>query len=97
MTTRTYNINRADEFLLNTNPGRWAESGCFCLADLFSHLESSLLQGVVNYEVSRTTLEDVFLQLEGEEAIGQEGKTLTPVCKCGTIMVPYIHMFSLNI
>ncbi|KAM9281767.1 ATP-binding cassette sub-family A member 9-like [Morus bassanus] len=40
--------------------------------DLFSHLESNLLQGVVNYEVSRTTLEDVFLKLEGEEAIGQE-------------------------
>ncbi|KAM6111120.1 LOW QUALITY PROTEIN: ATP-binding cassette sub-family A member 9-like [Pterocles gutturalis] len=40
--------------------------------DLFSHLESSRLQGVVNYEVSRTTLEDVFLKLEGEEAIGQE-------------------------
>ncbi|KFW03610.1 ATP-binding cassette sub-family A member 9, partial [Eurypyga helias] len=40
--------------------------------DLFSHLESSLPQGVVNYEVSRTTLEDVFLKLEGEEAIDQE-------------------------
>ncbi|XP_051490812.1 ATP-binding cassette sub-family A member 10-like [Apus apus] len=40
--------------------------------DLFSHLESSLSQGVVNYEVSRTTLQDVFLKLEGEEAIGQE-------------------------
>ncbi|KFP21965.1 ATP-binding cassette sub-family A member 9, partial [Egretta garzetta] len=40
--------------------------------DLFSHLESSLLQGVVNYEVSRTTLEDVFLKLEGKEAVGQE-------------------------
>ncbi|KAM6377163.1 ATP-binding cassette sub-family A member 9-like isoform 1-T1 [Pluvialis apricaria] len=40
--------------------------------DLFSRLESSLLQGIVNYEVSRTTLEDVFLQLEGEGAIGQE-------------------------
>ncbi|KAM9222038.1 ATP-binding cassette sub-family A member 9-like [Leptosomus discolor] len=40
--------------------------------DLFSHLESSLLQGVVNYEVSRTTLEDVFLKLEGEEAIDEE-------------------------
>ncbi|XP_074778515.1 ABC-type organic anion transporter ABCA8-like isoform X1 [Athene noctua] len=43
-----------------------------CFPDLFSHLESSFLQGVVNYEVSRTTLEDVFLKLEGEEAIGQE-------------------------
>ncbi|KAM6403297.1 ATP-binding cassette sub-family A member 9-like [Rhynochetos jubatus] len=40
--------------------------------DLFSHLESSLLRGVANYEVSRTTLEDVFLKLEGEEAIDQE-------------------------
>uniref|UniRef100_A0A8C8BM04 ABC transporter domain-containing protein n=1 Tax=Otus sunia TaxID=257818 RepID=A0A8C8BM04_9STRI len=40
--------------------------------DLFSHLESSFLKGVVNYEVSRTTLEDVFLKLEGEEAISQE-------------------------
>uniref|UniRef100_A0A8V5GA54 Uncharacterized protein n=1 Tax=Melopsittacus undulatus TaxID=13146 RepID=A0A8V5GA54_MELUD len=50
--------------------------------DLFSHLESSLSQGVVNYEVSRTTLEEVFLKLEGEEAIGQEGKTGTLLCKC---------------
>ncbi|XP_017667568.1 PREDICTED: ATP-binding cassette sub-family A member 9-like [Lepidothrix coronata] len=41
--------------------------------DLFSHLESSLLQGVVNYEVTRTTLEDVFLKLEGEEAVDGEG------------------------
>ncbi|XP_063266240.1 ATP-binding cassette sub-family A member 9-like isoform X2 [Prinia subflava] len=41
--------------------------------DLFRHLESSLLQGVVNYEVTRTTLEDVFLQLQGGEAINPEG------------------------
>ncbi|XP_015501628.1 ATP-binding cassette sub-family A member 9-like isoform X2 [Parus major] len=40
---------------------------------LFSHLESSLLQGVVDYEVTRTTLEDVFLRLQGEEAIDPEG------------------------
>nr|XP_009677309.1 PREDICTED: ATP-binding cassette sub-family A member 10-like [Struthio camelus australis] len=40
--------------------------------DLFSHLDSKLLQGIVNYEVSRTTLEDVFLKLEGEEAVDQE-------------------------
>ncbi|XP_065503843.1 ATP-binding cassette sub-family A member 9-like isoform X2 [Caloenas nicobarica] len=40
--------------------------------DLFSHLESSLLQGVVSYEVNRTTLEDVFLKLEGEEAVDHE-------------------------
>uniref|UniRef100_A0A8C3KFM9 ABC transporter domain-containing protein n=1 Tax=Calidris pygmaea TaxID=425635 RepID=A0A8C3KFM9_9CHAR len=51
-------------------PGRKSPSLC------------SLLRGVVNYEVSRTTLEDVFLKLEGEEAIGQEGKMLTPICKC---------------
>ncbi|XP_039937767.1 ATP-binding cassette sub-family A member 9-like isoform X2 [Hirundo rustica] len=41
--------------------------------DLFRHLESSLLQGVVSYEVTRTTLEDVFLKLQGEEAIDPEG------------------------
>ncbi|XP_025954758.2 ATP-binding cassette sub-family A member 10-like isoform X3 [Dromaius novaehollandiae] len=40
--------------------------------DLFSHLDSSLLQGIVNYEISRMTLEDVFLKLEGEEAVDQE-------------------------
>lgn len=51
------------------------------------------MQGVVNYEVSRTTLEDVFLKLEGEEAIGQEGEALTPICKCGTMKLPYIYMF----
>ncbi|NXY46384.1 ABC8B protein, partial [Ceuthmochares aereus] len=50
--------------------------------DLFSHLESSHMRGVVNFEVSGTTLEDVFLKLEGEEAIDKEGKTLTPICKC---------------
>ncbi|RLV94598.1 hypothetical protein DV515_00013079 [Chloebia gouldiae] len=42
--------------------------------DLFSHLESSLLPGVVNYEVTRTTLEDVFLKLQGEEAIDPQGE-----------------------
>uniref|UniRef100_A0A8C3V2K4 ABC transporter domain-containing protein n=1 Tax=Catharus ustulatus TaxID=91951 RepID=A0A8C3V2K4_CATUS len=41
--------------------------------DLFKHLESSVLQGVVHYEVNRTTLEDVFLKLQGEEAIDPQG------------------------
>ncbi|XP_053939049.1 ATP-binding cassette sub-family A member 10 isoform X2 [Cuculus canorus] len=40
--------------------------------DLFSHLESSHMRGIVNYEISGTTLEDVFLKLEGEEVIDQE-------------------------
>ncbi|XP_068007264.1 ATP-binding cassette sub-family A member 9-like isoform X1 [Melanerpes formicivorus] len=40
--------------------------------DLFSQLENNHLQGIVNYEISRTTLEDVFLKLEGKEAIDQE-------------------------
>uniref|UniRef100_A0A8C5T9D9 ABC transporter domain-containing protein n=1 Tax=Malurus cyaneus samueli TaxID=2593467 RepID=A0A8C5T9D9_9PASS len=39
---------------------------------LFSHLESSFLQGVVHYEVTRATLADVFLKLQGEEAIDPE-------------------------
>uniref|UniRef100_A0A8C3EQS5 Uncharacterized protein n=1 Tax=Corvus moneduloides TaxID=1196302 RepID=A0A8C3EQS5_CORMO len=51
--------------------GQMRDELCFMLPlentdsfpDLLSHLESSLLQGVVNYEVTRTTLEDVFLKL----------------------------------
>ncbi|XP_064006724.1 ABC-type organic anion transporter ABCA8B-like [Pogoniulus pusillus] len=45
--------------------------------DLFSHLENNPLQGVVHYEVSRTTLGDVFLKLEGEEAIDQDGEGIS--------------------
>lgn len=71
----------------------WAECGCFSPADLFSHLESSLLQGFVNYEVTRTTLEDVFLQLQGEEAIDPEGKALTPFGKRGIPKAPSKHVF----
>uniref|UniRef100_A0A8C3V3Z9 ABC transporter domain-containing protein n=1 Tax=Catharus ustulatus TaxID=91951 RepID=A0A8C3V3Z9_CATUS len=37
--------------------------------DLFKHLESSVLQGVVHYEVNRTTLEDVFLKLLGLKGV----------------------------
>lgn len=75
--------------------GRWAEPGSLCCADLFSHLDSGFLQGVVNYEVSRTTLADVFLKLEDEEAIDHEGKTLIPLCKFGMIKVLY-SVFSLK-
>ncbi|XP_065591471.1 ATP-binding cassette sub-family A member 9-like [Cyrtonyx montezumae] len=35
--------------------------------DLLGHLESGLVLGVVHYEVSRTTLADVLLRLEGRE------------------------------
>ncbi|XP_062447364.1 ABC-type organic anion transporter ABCA8-like isoform X2 [Rhea pennata] len=60
--------------------GRKGDELCYMLPaenmdafpDLFGHLDSNLLQGVVNYEVSRATLEDVFLKLEGEEAVVQE-------------------------
>jgi len=37
--------------------------------------------GVVHYEVSRTTLADALLQLEGREAIDHKGKALVPLCK----------------
>ncbi|NXU54465.1 ABCAA protein, partial [Turnix velox] len=40
--------------------------------DLFSGLESCSDQGVINYGVSMTTLEDVFLRLEGEATVDQE-------------------------
>ncbi|NWZ39588.1 ABCA9 protein, partial [Brachypodius atriceps] len=40
--------------------------------DLFSGLDSCSEQGIINYGVSMTTLEDVFLRLEGEAAVDQE-------------------------
>uniref|UniRef100_A0A8C3R615 ABC transporter domain-containing protein n=1 Tax=Cyanoderma ruficeps TaxID=181631 RepID=A0A8C3R615_9PASS len=42
--------------------------------DLFSGLDSCPEQGIINYGVSMTTLEDVFLRLEGEAMAGQEGE-----------------------
>ncbi|NXE27421.1 ABCAA protein, partial [Ardeotis kori] len=40
--------------------------------DLFSGLESCSNQGIINYGVSMTTLEDVFLRLEQEATVDQE-------------------------
>ncbi|NWW85031.1 ABCAA protein, partial [Rhynochetos jubatus] len=40
--------------------------------DLFSGLDSCSEQGIINYGVSMTTLEDVFLRLEGEATMDQE-------------------------
>ncbi|NXR43773.1 ABCA9 protein, partial [Hippolais icterina] len=40
--------------------------------DLFSGLDSCSEQGIINYGVSMTTLEDVFLRLEGEATASQE-------------------------
>ncbi|NXY58034.1 ABCAA protein, partial [Callaeas wilsoni] len=40
--------------------------------DLFSGLDSCSEQGIINYGVSMTTLEDVFLRLEGEATVDQE-------------------------
>uniref|UniRef100_A0A674K6N8 ABC transporter domain-containing protein n=1 Tax=Terrapene triunguis TaxID=2587831 RepID=A0A674K6N8_9SAUR len=40
--------------------------------DLFCGLDSHSDQGIINYGVSMTTLEDVFLKLEGEAATDQE-------------------------
>ncbi|NWU12884.1 ABCA9 protein, partial [Cephalopterus ornatus] len=42
--------------------------------DLFSGLDSCSEQGIINYGVSMTTLEDVFLKLEGEDTADQEGE-----------------------
>ncbi|XP_056361621.1 ATP-binding cassette sub-family A member 10-like isoform X1 [Oenanthe melanoleuca] len=41
--------------------------------DLFSGLDSCSEQGIINYGVSMTTLEDVFLRLEGEATAEAEG------------------------
>ncbi|NWS94649.1 ABCA9 protein, partial [Mionectes macconnelli] len=40
--------------------------------DLFSSLDSCSEQGIINYGVSMTTLEDVFLKLEGEGTVDRE-------------------------
>ncbi|NXE87527.1 ABCAA protein, partial [Menura novaehollandiae] len=40
--------------------------------DLFSGLDSCSEQGIINYGVSMTTLEDVFLRLEDEATVDQE-------------------------
>ncbi|NWR32825.1 ABCAA protein, partial [Tachuris rubrigastra] len=40
--------------------------------DLFSGLDSCSEQGIINYGVSMTTLEDVFLKLEGEDTVDNE-------------------------
>ncbi|NXK06969.1 ABCAA protein, partial [Herpetotheres cachinnans] len=40
--------------------------------DLFSGLDSCSDQGIINYGVSMTTLEDVFLRLEEEDTVDQE-------------------------
>ncbi|NXH11820.1 ABCAA protein, partial [Bucco capensis] len=42
--------------------------------DLFSGLDSCSDQGIINYGVSMTTLEDVFLRLEEEGTVDQEGE-----------------------
>ncbi|NWR82466.1 ABCAA protein, partial [Furnarius figulus] len=56
--------------------------------DLFSGLDSCSEQGIINYGVSMTTLEDVFLKLEGEDTadqedehvLGEEGAEAGPRC-----------------
>ncbi|KAM8797043.1 ATP-binding cassette sub-family A member 10-like [Eudromia elegans] len=40
--------------------------------DLFSHLDSCSDQGIINYGVNMTTLEDVFLKLEEDTTVDQE-------------------------
>uniref|UniRef100_A0A8C3L739 ABC transporter domain-containing protein n=1 Tax=Chrysolophus pictus TaxID=9089 RepID=A0A8C3L739_CHRPC len=49
--------------------------------DLLGHLDNGLLLGVVHYEVSRTTLADALLKLEGKEDADHKGKALIPLCK----------------
>uniref|UniRef100_A0A8D0HD28 ABC transporter domain-containing protein n=1 Tax=Sphenodon punctatus TaxID=8508 RepID=A0A8D0HD28_SPHPU len=46
--------------------------------DLFHSLDSQPDQEIMNYGVSMTTMEDVFLKLEDAESINEEGKILDP-------------------
>uniref|UniRef100_A0A8B9SHJ4 ABC transporter domain-containing protein n=1 Tax=Anas platyrhynchos TaxID=8839 RepID=A0A8B9SHJ4_ANAPL len=47
--------------------------------DLFRGLDSCSDRGIINYGVSMTTLEDVFLRLEEEATLGQEGTMCNPL------------------
>lgn len=49
-----------------------------CPPDLFKGLDSCSEQGIINYGVSMTTLEDVFLRLEGEYTDNQKGTICIP-------------------
>lgn len=50
-----------------------SQLSALCLIGLFSELDSQPSLGVVNYGVSMTTLEDVFLRLEAEAEVDQAG------------------------
>lgn len=47
----------------------------FTLSGLFSELDCRPDLGIINYGVSMTTLEDVFLRLEAEAEVDQAGET----------------------
>lgn len=47
------------------------------LTGLFTELDCQPDLGVINYGVSMTTLEDVFLRLEAETEVDQAGKRVT--------------------
>ncbi|XP_053563269.1 ABC-type organic anion transporter ABCA8 [Bombina bombina] len=56
-----------EEELTYTLPFEFMEA----FPDLFSHLDTRIGQGILSYGVSMTTLDDVFLKLEGESEIEQ--------------------------
>uniref|UniRef100_A0A803XWZ7 ABC transporter domain-containing protein n=1 Tax=Meleagris gallopavo TaxID=9103 RepID=A0A803XWZ7_MELGA len=60
--------------------------------DLLGHLDNGLLLGVVHYEVSRTTLADALLKLEGKEDIDHKGKALIPFCKIKRLYFVFTHI-----
>lgn len=55
-------------------PDMWFFSLSPCHEDLFCDLNQQTDLGIVNYGITVTTLEDVFLKLEGNESTDEEGK-----------------------
>ncbi len=51
------------------------------LIGLFSELDCQPDLGIINYGVSMTTLEDVFLRLEAEAEVDQAGKCVTEAAR----------------
>lgn len=62
-----------DSALTVSHAARWAVLNSSFLG-LFSELDSQPRLGIVNYGVSMTTLEDVFLRLEAEAEVDQAGE-----------------------
>lgn len=65
------------KFITNPSVGQCQGPINLSFIGLFSELDSQPNLGIINYGVSMTTLEDVFLRLEAEAEVDQTGECAT--------------------